>query len=358
LTCATVAAAEPTPEDFDVQCGACQFENLPGLTACARCRSPLELADVSVEPPRASRLRARTRVGRWLNRLRAGARALGGALHRLQRSTDEPLPRTALLWALGPGLAQIRFGPPALGIALLAAWLTLLGLGVASLGDVWGWTAWWWAVAVHAVGVLRLLAPSLGFERGLVRAGYGALLFLALVAGIYAPVHWLATRAVFVLPCGYGRGVYLAHVDEVFLVSGPWLPERPLQRGDLVAYTLDSVGGAGFQHAGYAVDRVVGVPGDRVEFRHGRISVNDRTPPAGERPVAPVNWPMEASWRVEPGEFLIFPSQLSVAVNSAARQQPSEVANLLAPVCRVRAGQVAGRILWRVRPWSRFGPVE
>lgn len=73
---------------------------------------------------------------------------------------------------------------------------------------------------------------------------------------------------IFVSKFAYGYNRYSAYFDPSFLGEGRILDSAP-ERGDVVVFTLP--------HKGYNdfIKRVIGLPGDKIQLREGRLYIND-----------------------------------------------------------------------------------
>jgi len=249
-----------------------------------------------------------------------------------------------LAWSIVPGLGHIRYSNRLTGTLLLAGWAGMLALAAATLGS--GAGAWFVAVAVaiHATALLLFLAPAIASLSAARRALVGLILFLGLRYVLYAPVGWLGQRFYVPFPVqGSQPGGVIRNGDGV-LVEGPWIRPDRFQRGDLVLYRIQN---------GFGLDRVVGVPGDEVSVQSGVLKINGRVPAEAAMPLGGLAGIHTLQIHVNPGEYVVFPSQLSLQVLG-----PINVDAVLAELCRVRENDVVGRAVLRTYPWSRFGRVH
>ncbi len=342
-----------------MQCAACHFENLPGLSACARCASPLVLDDIRVAPPRASPLRLRTRLSRALHTVAGRLPSPRPLVQALRRLKPEPIPWGAVASSIVPGLGLVRIGRRRAGAALLAAWAGLLVASAAQVGSATSSLCWWLAIGVHTGAVLALFGSNLVYTRLLTRVAFGLLVFGGLCVGVYRPLAGLASRFAVVMPVGALDAAPGAGTNDVLLVEGPWLRRGPLERGDLVLCAVPaSRPGPVVVMAGHVVDRIVGIPGDVVVFDHGALRVNGQVPQGRERPLSDVAWPIDLEWRLGADEFLVFPSRVAQQFAGIPEGQENAVRDGLLEVCRVARREIAGRVFWRLRPWLRFGAVD
>jgi hypothetical protein len=234
----------------------------------------------------------------------------------------------------------------------MAAWLAALGLAGLTLG--WGtfWFALAAAVTVHAFALVLACQGALRERSWQVRACFGLAVYLALQGLVYGPAFWLGRQYVRLLPIeGIVSSELLANGD-VLVVSGPRMRAEGWQAGDLVVYRLRRVVGAGLVlGAGLGVDRVLGCSGEHLAFVRGILTLDGRRPPAGAGPLVQRTGIPDFELVPDAGECLVFPSLLALHGNGAMARE------LLAAASRVQAADIQGRVLWRVRPLSRFGPL-
>lgn len=340
-----------------MRCPACQFENLPGLTACARCGSPLELAAVAIAPPRASRLRVRTRLRRTWHTYGVPVLELRSMLRPLGYLQVAPIPWGAVLRSLVPGWGQMHVGRRRLGWWLLGTWAALLLLQLPVIGSGYAWLCLYLALSVHAAAVLLFFGDNLAYERRWMRMAFGLTVVLGLYTLCYRPTLWLTGRFATVVPLSsFTEGTVLNRGD-VILVEGPWLRPAQLRRGDLVAYRIEAD-----QHdhyvvrGGYNVDRIVGLPRDVVEIKDGALLVNGQPPSDGEQPLAGIPWRTNLRWKLLPGQYVVIPSRL--LVRNPLPANLGVIEPLAMRLCEIPDRNITGRVACRLRPWSRFGPVE
>jgi hypothetical protein len=281
------------------------------------------------------------------------------ALERIPRVLDALTPEKvrwrSLAWSIVPGLGQIREGRRRLGRVLLAAWVGLFALGLLSLGTALQPVFFMFMLAVHGFAVSIVFAANLCWERLIIRLLFGLLIFAVLYYALYRPIGTLVERFGRVQRIGGFVRVGPIEDGDALLVAGPWLSSGPLRRGDLVLYRVRGFGGGGaYIRPGYGLDRVVGVEGDRVVLRKGELLVNGVPPAAENRPLAAPPAGLELDRVLEFGEYAIVPSQLQITFPQQAHGRvyfPPEA-------MVIGENEILGRVLWRIRPLKRWGPVE
>ena len=332
---------------------------MPGLSACARCNSRLELEGLDVEPPRASRLRAATQLTRAGNRLRLRLPDVRRLWRSLGIVTPEPVDWRALAWSFVPGLGHLKSGRPVLGRVFLSLWIVLAGLAFLSIGT---WRAGYLLagmVAVHAVAVVSLFAANVLYENFVVRAAFGLAVFLGIHYYVYRPAVWLGSRFCMVVRIGAVPRNGAIEQGDGLLCAGPWLRPEAFARGDLVIYQIGEFQlGPLVVLPGIGVDRVAGVPGDHIAWSDRELLVNGVPHPEGAGSIARMFTLEEFEVRLAPGEYAIFPTQLQSRGFGRywlRNQVLSEYA--IRHLGVIRHDVVFGRVLLRVQPFSRFGRI-
>lgn len=273
-----------------MQCPRCGFHNLPGTEACLSCRVPFGRGAAAVgtlSPPRATAWSKRSRRVRGLLR----------AFDRMGRWV--PTTRRALL-GLVPGLPQLVLGWRTLGGAIFAAWTVFLALAFFWLGTTWAVVFSGMALSAH---VMSALLPYLAAMQAL-PLRRRCLVSLLAWAGLLLLVYFPLSRALdhFVFPLRFTENARSALVQggDVILVrrrdGTHWRPAA----GSLVV----------FQHAwGTAtMDRVIGVAGDRIEVRDGRVWRNGRELSLEELPLVPSALPPLLDVVVPADSVFVWPS--------------------------------------------------
>lgn len=338
-----------------MQCWNCGFENMPGLAACARCTSTLDLTAITIEPPRASRWRVQSHIDRAAHRIAAALASLGRIVIVFPVLIPERINWRALAWSIVPGLGQIRDGRRRLGRALLGTWLALVVLLVLSIGTTWQALCYMLMVAVHALAVVTVFAANLCWERVIIRALFGLVVFGVLYSGLYHPAQWLAERVLVVVPLDWPERSATLKPGDGLLVVGPWLRPDTFRRGQLVLYQINAIQeGHYYIRSGHSLDRIVGVTGDRVQVTNGVLLVNGQRPPPDEAPLGAV-FLDQIDYRVGPGEYVVFPTQLRLQVPRGNGTLPPMLARGL---YTVQHEDVVGQVLLRIRPLSRFGRIQ
>lgn len=342
-----------------MQCVNCSFENMPGMSTCTRCGSVLQLGDICVQPPRASRHRAATRVQRVLHPLRARVARLHLSRRQLTWLLPEPVSLPALLWSIIPGLGHLKIRRPRLGWCILSAWLFLMLLAVLSLGTAWHSFFWNGMVATHLVAIVSLFAASLSYERLLVRALFGLVIFVGLHLVLYQPAAWAGSHVCVLLPVPRIGANNTVRKGDILLYQGSWMRPDSFRHGDLVAYRIEAWQQDGYYvQAGLGLDRIVATPGDHVRVTDGVLYVNGAPLPPDRGTLGALPELNDFEAEVGSGEYLILPTCLDVRLGGEQARNRGIYQRLIGSVSLVRHEDVLGRIWFRLRPLKRFGPVR
>jgi signal peptidase I len=334
---------------------------MPGLGACGRCGTSLALATatIDVNPPRASRTARRVRRAvptRLFYRARdaAGAltRAVGGSI---VEDSHVPLPEPAILSRLiVPGWAHIHSGLRIRGWFFLGAYLPLLVFGLMRWGTFFGSVALGLAFSVHASSVMDILMRqgTVRFPRMMAMA---AVVSLALSVLVYLPTGLLLTRVA--APYAYEHDAPLFRRFDVVLINHWAFALTSPRRGDVVQFrpTFLIRRGPAIQTVLHVrllyeenelIDRIVGLPGDRVVWEAGTLSVNGA--PVSWRPLIPERLPPHLDVNVPEDRYLILPTTSFSAEHAAGSESFWKVASL------VPREDILGGAFLRVSPINRI----
>lgn len=342
-----------------MQCINCGFENIPGMDVCVHCQSRMVLGDVAVVPPRASWVHSPTRWRQAWYRSRLGLKRIADAFRSrwvTNWSTDVP---DAVMGSVIPGLGLIRKGIGLLGWPLLIVWSAVLLATLASIGTL-SYVFWISGLAtIHAVGIVAAMRPLLRFEGVFWRAGFGVFCFLIVRFGAYGAVEWVGSGLYVPLPLQGVISTQVLRNGDGILYDGRWLRPDSFQRGDLVVFRIrgaDIRTGGTYWYVipdGLAVDRIVGVPGDRVELVNGSVLVNGEPAASYAYPLGSLRQYGNVSVTLGPVEYAIFPSTVPFAVHGYV-----PVGSLVEILAHVHSDDILGRVVFRLHPWSNIGRVE
>lgn len=329
---------------------------MPGLASCVRCESTLVIGDVSVVPMRASSLRLKTR----LNQVQNQVRAIAPLLQRIRMPNWVPRSTNHRLWpslirTVIPGLGHRYLGHHIAGWLLFCTWLGLLIAGLAtfpSASSIWFFSL---AVVTHSVAVISLFAEDLSFQGYAMRGAFGLLLFLGLWWLVYSPLGWISRGfwVPMIVPGNLTPGE-MVNVGDGLLYEGRWFRPSEFARGDLVLYFIPAMRGQNYYSLeGNGIDRIVGIPGDTVEIKSGKLLVNGVPPPDNEMPLGSLRLIPDLEMVLVAGEYAIFPTRIEFR-NGTLEQQRA----LILQIIRTPDDLILGRIRFRLQPWSRFGTVH
>ncbi len=272
-----------------MQCPRCGFHNLPGEGTCLSCRVPFggRAAVAVLAPPRAPAWRKVAR--RWLRSPR----------FRKEAVTASSVGGRALLGVL-PGLPQLVLGPRFLGIAFACGWLLSLFLAFQWLGTAYAVPLAGIALGAHVTSALlpfRGEMSSLSLGR---RTACSLLVWAGMVVLLYLPLQGAVDRFVFPARIAARAGSEPIHGGDVVLVrrvhDSDWRP--PV--GSLVAFQLPN--------GEMSMDRVLGVAGDLLEMREGKLHRNGVPVPPEGMPLRPDLLPPNLSALIPADSVFVWPS--------------------------------------------------
>ena len=215
------------------------------------------------------------------------------------------------LWCfLVPGLSFREAGFKRISAAMMAAWLAAACVFLLWLGYGPATMALGLMLSLHVSSIIHLLnrtSPGAGVLRRLV--------FSLAVLIIVGSVYRFGVELV-IMPLESHGKVYVVH--RIPAAVG-------IQRGELVACRTGGTWGTVRIHSGLVLDRVLGVPGDKVEFGNAEYRVNGvaaprrQWMPGGGDLVVPQNtwlvWPsLDTLRQVGVSEEMISRSVLQVAL--------------------------------------------
>lgn len=339
-----------------MECPNCTFNNIPGMRGCVRCQSRLDFAGVEIVPPRAKDtfIPASIRESFYLYRVRwANA---SRKVHATSRATFlSGMNTRALVRSVTvPGWGHRYIGYPVFGWSATLIWIVLLAFALYLRGGNGGWPAYFFVAGWHVFVITLILSRQLRSARFPQRIGVGIGINILVNALLYIPAGTVLNR---VIPPFFAYNVRPSpaiRTGDVLLTQGPWTRPARYQRGDLVQYRVPQFTiGYNYGLAGFVADRIVAVPGDTFEIKMQRdMYVNGDLIPENKRSLNWVPLP-NMSITLGPDEYFIVPSAFhtfngnlsfsNVVVNSYGK---------------VKYDDIVGKVLWRIRPFHRFGPVN
>ncbi|MFO0872454.1 MAG: S26 family signal peptidase [Phycisphaerales bacterium] len=343
----------------------------------------MDLSAVDFLPPRAADnsavVRMQRRVDRWRGRLDRQVSATARALRAPSPDTGS---WSAVAWSIVPGLGHLRAGDRRVGWPLLIAWLALLLLSLLNAGSGLGWLFLTGAVSVHSTAISLLFSTVLRQAWMPLRMFYGLGLYVVVGLVIYYPASMMIAQVVHLLPAvdlrrtmpptgaavrGQFQTATAASVlrddgairdGDVLLYTGAWTRPAHFARGDIVVFRIDAsaLPGAGNVqlNAGLGVDRIVGLPGEVVAWKKDLLTVDGVEQPTSLWPIGGLKGIPEMEIRARDDQYVLLPT--SVAANDIrAAYYASGLARSLGAM---RNDQIVGKVFFRLRPWSRLGPVN
>lgn len=353
-----------------MKCARCGLENLEHVNYCVKCGLQLRSVSLpdgfSAEPPRGHGIRQSLRRVYWSWRRSRQVNLVDGAWPRKRRSllemldmdSSEPLWRSLAGMAASfilPGAGQFYLGRHRRGtVFIIGAFLGLffyfMMLRTLNSGGMRG-AATLYLILQNCAVFDAMPRVRLDHQGGIFRMVFLVLLIWA--AG-YAGInyssdlmlrHHLGGRELLTLQYPFPRGCCLMRGDTVLLSRQP-----AYERGNIVMYNYETVmlrnrvalGLGNFQ----GIDRVIGLPGERVELRGGRLRVNgEELKTRGELMLLNVRIP-DIALTLGKDEYFIFPSLINPALHEAAAGRRTA---LVVPLEQIR-----GRVMRIVSPITRM----
>ncbi|MBS0198292.1 MAG: hypothetical protein JSR77_16185 [Planctomycetes bacterium] len=341
-----------------MECPSCNFQNTPGMKTCLRCCTRLDFSDVQVEPPRASGVAAVRAVRRAQDVVDIGVRNVASRM-TLPRMGSGSSPfrgaTSAELWAsLIPGGGQLVRGERRLGRGLLLAWLAFIVLAAASLGTDLQWLFNLGIMGTHSLAINLLLRRELANMGLRQRAAWGIVIYVSIVVCVYVPAAWILTGLFQVRQIDGFTPTRQMQPGDVLLISGRWLTPERWKRGDLVYFRHSGFNfGHAWGSAGYAVDRILAGPGESVMFVDGVPQVKGVDLPGEMWPLRPMRPGFNTALHAGTDEVIVLPSLARMVTGGNG-----EMGTIMSTIGRVDTGHVYGKVLYRLRPLSRFGSIE
>jgi type IV secretory pathway protease TraF len=216
-------------------------------------------------------------------------------LTRLQQAAGLPL-RHWLPSLIIPGWIFFATGYRWIGRTVMAAYATAAFLFLALLGTSFANVLFGLMLGAHAISILWLIQHALGRVSFGVRLAASGTILYALSSLVYWPTLSELERSLF-MPLQTPRGVIVVKPS----------PAPSVRRGDTIIYRIqaDRDGGVIIE-AGYGIDRVLALPGDRIEFTREGLHVNGQwimrhlaMPASGSRTIPQNCWYVWPSFDIQ-----------------------------------------------------------
>ncbi|MCX5689197.1 MAG: S26 family signal peptidase [Planctomycetota bacterium] len=269
------------------------------------------------------------------------------------------IPIAQAIAAVIPGMPHVRsrsMGRRGFGWGIAAAWLVCIIGTILVIGDPLSDFLLYLAIVVHSTSFAMLFSDGLGSTSVSRRVGLGLACFVLVACFLYAPVVYGAGQFVRPVQLTNIRGSANLEEGDVVLCTGPWLNRGEWKVGDLVLVRMDSssFGNGYVLDSRYNLDRLIGMPGDDVRFSNRVVSVNGEILPDAMGPVGSFRPDLE--YVVPPDRYFVAPSALRWTVHGI------DAGGVLNPMYigagTIRTNGIVGRVIFRIRPWSRIGRLE
>jgi signal peptidase I len=254
------------------------------------------------------------------------------------------------------GLPQITArsaGLRVLGWMVLGLWVLALFIALAFVGTGFSTLVAFACVSIHCFSISLLLTPQLQGTPLLFRLIAGVSIYIVVLFGLYWPASMGLQRIAQVLPLNNIQPQSALANGDVLLYTGRWTRPSKWKRGDLVVVGIaGATYGHGYVGNGVNVDRIIAGPGDSVRLARGVLTINGEVPPSELSPLGSTASLPDAELEVAPATYLVLPTALHwVYYGNLADQRMQMLLN--ASVLPEDA--IQGRVILRVRPWSRIG---
>jgi signal peptidase I len=228
---------------------------------------------------------------------------------------------------------------------------------LAYVGAPNGWRFFILGIIIHAMCIGMVLRSALARYSRLTQMLTGVATGFVLLFGVYVPLVALGSSVATAVQV---NGVFrpgLIHNGDVLVCQGTFTRPRTFRRGDLVMYRIGSNVGPGFYvRSGYGVDRILGLPGDRVQMKRARLFVNGEPVPPDHLPLGVLSGISDFDITVGDRGYLILPSLFELHGLHYGNDQLRR--DVLLAVALVPRADILGPVFWRLRPLSRFGPLH
>lgn len=318
-----------------MSCPRCGFFNMPGSATCVSCATPLGdsggAVATAVAPPRATAFQKRMRQAR--------VAILGSPVVVEGR---RPGAAVALLGVV-PGLPQAFLGFPVAALVFGAVWTTLVAAAVWLFGTVAAPFLIGGAIGAHFTSALQPWRGELNRVRVRSRVLVTLASYAVLAGVLYYPLYRLARTQVTPVEMNDIRPNAVLQEGDTILVWKPSPGELPA-RGAIAAFNVKTR-----WDERIVVDRLIGLPGDRIEWKDGAWSRNGLVLGPDEAPLARTPMP-EAIDLVVPADHCFMWPSLNMKVYGIAIPAPA--------LGLMPAASLAGTPSRITAPFSRRGPLQ
>jgi hypothetical protein len=259
-----------------------------------------------------------------------------------------------LLDGVAPGLPQWMRGQHRTAGILAGAWLGFLCGSVVMLGTWWAWALAYMMVNVHTLSITLITLRELERTEFIRRVVMSFTTYITLLVALYLPAVWVATGFVQVTTLEVVAGSNVLKPGDALVMTGRWLQPERYRRNDLVLYHMDRLGQVGFFGDRYVpgVDRIAAFPGETVNIESGVIRVTSLDGTVSPfTPLRPLAADVTTTIYLQEGHVAIPPSMANFVSNVPGWESMAVHNTSIVPEARI-----VGRVWWRIRPLSRFGP--
>lgn len=264
------------------------------------------------------------------------------------RHANAILPAGLLLRLIVPGWSHFALKQPIRGHLFLWSFVLFVLLSLFCLGSTWGAIWLGMAFSVHSSAAMDIVTQT--FSDAGVRDRIVRSLVISAILGVllYWPAIWFIGGVA--QPHTVQTALAAFQPNDVVLVNQWAVPKR----GDIVLYEINyapmNLPNRGREHVvvwynGENIDRILAVPGDRVQCDSGRLLVNGS--PSAWQPLNSHPMPQSLSLTMQSEHYLILPSGTTGVVTF-------QDVNFWKSTGDVERGQIVGRAWLQTQPLSRF----
>lgn len=256
------------------------------------------------------------------------------------------------LLSILPGLGHLLDGRPKRGAVFLGGWILLIFLMAYCWGSGLGNGLVGMMVFFHVF--VAIDAAEEGFSAlAMQNRAVCALAFsLVLIFGVYWPLNLLRRSIVEDMIIQNPTNSPLFSPGDMVLIDRYFTDPKDFKRGNLVLYRLEGLRTGDERYRQYVIpgdtpviDRILGLPGDRIRVGKKKIWINDREMKRELYPINLENFPPSGDYRVPPGHYFIYPS-LVQGLNSRIFKRFSYI-------LMVAFKRVEGRVFMVYQPFSK-----
>lgn len=288
-----------------MKCPNCGFENIPNSALCLNCRSALAGKETPITSERDRPKRPIiTSKSTWFSKI------LKREIFIPQPKESLVNPNVAWIFSVIPGLGQFLAGHYVKGLIIFISWLVLISYYLYSFNG-FIFTA---LFLLHTYSFLEGIFTGIYRERS--EGVLMSVFVVMLVTGIYYGFNSLINLRIerLIIPGDYWSPA-LKDRDVVLFDKKVYKNEKP-KRGDIVLFQpytgSASLGGRNVyvRGSGFSVERIIGLPADRIKILKGKIQINEKELPEEFYPLNSNLLPENFEATIPDSHYLLFQTYL------------------------------------------------